>query len=274
MGAQPLRSEIFDEYLADLNLGGSDREFVTRLDARFNQIYEEAVERYYQSPPWDMPGVQLAVCCYLAWGEVRSVETFTRQAVQIGFERPRLRLLLSKQIYEEMVHHQMFREAAIKMGGVDPLRVPQPAGIMEVFDRYESACGTGDILEKIFYAQFCSERAVIPSYERFRDSARASRKGLHPSMEQALARVIRDEPGHVYVGRVAALELARRGPVQRARMVKLAADIITHTVNLWKKETQDLPSLVRFAAGLAAASLAAKLSPRPHDDYDWQVKAV
>lgn len=274
MSGQTLQAEIFGEYLADLSLGGSDREFVARLDERFNQIYQEAVERYYQSPPWDLPGVQLAVCCYLAWGEVRSVETFTKQAVQLGFERPRLRLLLSKQIYEEMVHHQMFREAAIKMGGVDPLRVPQPSSIMEIFDRYDSACGTSDIIEKIFYAQFCSERAVIPSYERFRDSARASRKGLHPSMEQALARVIRDEHGHVQVGRVAALELARRGTAQRGRMVELAGDIITHTVNLWKRETQDLPSLIRFAAGLAAASVAAKFSTRTHDDYDWQIKAV
>ncbi|MGH9928501.1 MAG: hypothetical protein ACREA9_04630, partial [Pyrinomonadaceae bacterium] len=246
-------SDVRNEYLADLSLGGNSQEFVARLDTRFNQVYEEAVERYYKAPPWDLPGVQLAICCYLAWGEVRSVETFTRQAAELGFDRPRLRLLLSKQIYEEMIHHQMFREAAIKMGGVDPLRVAQPAAMMEVFDCYDKGYGSDDVLERIFYAQFCSERAAMPSYRCFKESAKASLRGLHPLIENALNKALHDEPGHVYVGRLAALELADRGERQRERMIEMAADIITITINLWKKETRNLSGIIHLAATVVAA---------------------
>jgi hypothetical protein len=212
----------------------------------------------------------LAICCYLAWGEIRSVDTFTRQAVQLGFDRPRLRLLLSKQIYEEMVHHQMFREAAIKIGGVDPLHVTPPAAIMRMFEAYDQANGTNDILEKIYYGQFSSERAVIPSFKRLKESMQASRRGLPPLMEQAFDRVLHDEPGHVGVGRLAAWELAERGPVQRQRMVELALDIIAITVNLWVVETRNYPAIVSFASSLVAAKTIAKWRPQRHEDFDCQ----
>ncbi len=65
-----IAENIRQEYLRDLRLDGSSRNFVAELDRRLNQIYDDAVERYYQAPPWDLPGVQLAICCYLAWGEI------------------------------------------------------------------------------------------------------------------------------------------------------------------------------------------------------------
>src|SRR5215468_8792888 len=102
-----LTDEIRQEYLADLPLVGQEHEFVTKLDEQITQAYEDAVARYYKAPPWDLPGVLVAICCYFAWGEARSVESFSRQAMELGLEKPRLRLLLSKQIYEEMVHYQM-----------------------------------------------------------------------------------------------------------------------------------------------------------------------
>src|SRR5205085_6546435 len=144
-----LIEEVRREYLADLPLDRSAHEFVSKIDKKLDQAYEEAVDRYYKAPPWDMPGVLLAICCYFAWGEVRSVETFSRQAIELGFDKPRLRLLLSKQIYEEMVHYQMFREAAIKIGGVDPIKVKQSENLMAMFNSYDVAFGSNDILEKI-----------------------------------------------------------------------------------------------------------------------------
>jgi hypothetical protein len=250
-----LIQEIEREYLADLSLEGTPHDFVSRLDERLNQVYEEAVERYYKAPPWDLPGVLLAICCYFAWGEVRSVETFSRQAVDLGFGMPRLRLLLSKQIYEEMVHYQMFREAAIAIGGVDPIKVRQSPTLMSMFNAYDEACGSEDILEKIYYSQFCSERAVLPSYKRFKESMKGSRRGLHPLLERAFDRVLRDEPGHVAVGRLAAWELAERGAVQRKRMIEMAGHIIAITINVWKTETKSLTSLLQLAASLAKAKI-------------------
>lgn len=254
-------TEEVRQRLATLRLDGTAQEFINQLDRSFDEIYSEAVARFYVAPPWDMPGVQSAICCYLAWGEMRSVETFTLQATQLGFARPRLRLLLSKQIYEEMVHHQMFREAAIKMVGVDPLNVSQPAAIMEMFESYDNALGTGDVIEKIFYAQFCSERAVIPSFKRLRESAQASRQGLHPLMDRAFSKALSDEPGHVAVGRIAAMELAERGAHQRQRMVEMAISIIAITVNLWRKGSKNLPDIIRFGASLLIAKTTARWKP-------------
>lgn len=263
-----LIEEIRQEYLADLPLDGSAHEFVSKLDKRVNQAYEDAVDRYYKAPPWDVPGVLLAITCYFAWGEVRSVETFSRQALELGFDKPRLRLLLSKQIYEEMVHYQLFREAAIGIGGVDPIKVTQSSNLMSMFDSYDEACGTQDILEKIFYSQFCSERAVIPSYKRLRESMRTSRRGLHPLLEKAFERVLHDEPGHVAVGRLAAYELAERGAAERQRMIAMAADIIAVTINLWKTETKSLSSLLRLAASLVKAKVMDKWQPGAFDSYE------
>jgi hypothetical protein len=256
------------EYLADLSLDGPPHEFVSKLDKRVNRAYEEAVDRYYKAPPWDAPGVLLAITCYFAWGEARSVETFSRQAMELGFDKPRLRLLLSKQIYEEMVHYQLFREAAIGIGGVDPIKVKQSQNLMAMFDSYDEACGTGDILEKIFYSQFSSERAVIPSYKRFRESMMSSRRGLHPLLAKAFDRVLHDEPGHVAVGRLAAYELAERGVAERERMIAMAADIIGITINVWKTETKSLSSLLLFAASLVKAKVMDKWQPSAFDSYE------
>lgn len=253
-----LTQTIRDGYLQTLSYQGTARAFVAELDQRFDHIYADAVARYYRDPPWDIPGVTLAICCYLAWGEVRSVDVFTRQAVQLGFDRPRLRLLLSKQIYEEMVHHQMFRKAAIKMSGVDPLNITPPPAIMAMFDAYDRACESEDILEKIFYAQFSSERAVIPSFHRLHNSMQASKRGLHPLLKIAFERVFHDEPGHVGVGRIAAYELAERGEAQRRRMVEMALDIIGVTINLWITETKNLPMVVSLAGSLGVAVAASK----------------
>ena len=250
-----LVNEVRREYLADLPMDGSAHEFVARFDRRLNQIYEEAVDRYYKDPPWNVPGVLMAICCYFAWGEVRSVETFSRQAMDLGFDKPRLRLLLSKQIYEEMVHYQMFREAAIEIGGIDPIKVRQSEALMSMFDAYDEACGSTDILERIFYSQFCSERAVIPSYKRFRESMKGSKRGLHPLLGRAFERVLHDEPGHVAVGRLAAWELAERGFDQRKHMIDMASDIIAVTVNLWKTETKSLSALLRLASSLVKAKV-------------------
>jgi hypothetical protein len=251
-----------------LPLDGSAHEFVTRLDEQITRAYEEAVARYYKAPPWDMPGVLVAICCYLAWGEARSVESFSRQAMELGLEKPRLRLLLSKQIYEEMVHYQMFREAAIEIGGVDPIEVERSQALLSMFDAYDEACGSNDILEKIFYSQFSSERAVIPSYKRFKESMKESRRGLHPLLERAFDRVLRDEPGHVAVGRLAARELAERGSAQRERMIDMAADIIAITINLWKTETKSLSSLLGLAASLAKAKIKGKSRPTGLNSFD------
>lgn len=263
-----LAEEIRQEYLADLSLDGSAHEFVARLDKRITQAYEEAVARYYKAPPLDMPGVLVTICCYFAWGEGRSVESFTRQAIELGLEKPRLRLLLSKQIYEEMIHYQMFREAAIEIGGVDPMKVEQSQSLLAMFDAYDNACGSNDILEKIFYSQFSSERAVIPSYKRFRESMKESKRGLHPLLERAFDRVLRDEPGHVAVGRLAAWELAERGLAQRERMIDMSTDIIAITINLWKSETKNLSSLIRLAASLARAKVKGKSHPTGLDSFE------
>ena len=263
-----IAAEVRKEYLSDLILTGSPRGFVNELDRRFDRIYLESVDRYFKAPPWDLPGVSLAVCCYLAWGEVRSVDTFTRQAVELGFDRPRLRLLLSKQIYEEMVHHQMFRQAAIKMGGVDPLRVQQPAVLMDMFEAYDSAYGSADILEKIYYSQFSSERAVIPSFKRLKESMQASRRGLDPLMARAFNQVQHDEPGHVGVGRLAAWELADRGRAQRVRMIDLALHIIAITIDRWVPETKNIPAMVSWAGSLVAAKATAMLQARVPGDGD------
>jgi hypothetical protein len=179
-----------------------------------------------------------------------------------------LRLLLSKQIYEEMVHYQMFREAAIAIGGVDPIKVKQSEALLSMFDAYDQACGTNDILEKIFYSQFCTERAVLPSYKRIRESMRGSKSGLHPLLERAFERVLHDEPGHVAVGRMAAWELAERGIDQRKRMIEMAADIIAITINLWKTETKSLSSLLRFAASLVKTKMTDKWQPTALDSFD------
>lgn len=264
-----IANQIHQEYLTDLALEGSAREFVAELDRRFDQIYERSVNRYYKAPLWDLPGVQLAICCYLAWGEIRSVDTFTRQAVQLGFDYPQLRLLLSKQIYEEMIHHQLFRKAAIKMGSVDPLKIPQPTAIMAMFNAYDSAYGSNDILEKIFYGQFSSERAVIPSFKRFKESIQASRQGLHPLMEQAFEKVLHDEPGHVAVGRLAAWELAERGEAQRQRMVEMALDSLATTINLWVTETKNIPEIVKLAGQLVKVKVMAKWHGESTEDFEF-----
>jgi hypothetical protein len=263
-----LVDEVRREYLAELPLDGSAHDFVLRLDKKLDLAYEQAVDRYYKAPPWDMPGVLVAICCYFAWGEARSVESFSRQAIALGFEKPRLRLLLSKQIYEEMVHYQMFREAAIKIGGVDPIKVKQSENLMAMFDSYDVAFGSNDILERIFYSQFCSERAVLPSYKRFRESMRESRRGLHPLLERAFERVLHDEPGHVGVGRLAAWELAERGLAQRQRMIEMAADIIAITINVWKTETKSLTSLLRFAASLVTAKVTNRWESNALDSFE------
>lgn len=270
MTKETIIAEIREEYLTNFSFDGSAGTFVSSLDTLFDHIYEDAVERHYKAPPWDLPGVRLAICCFLAWGEVRSVDVFTRQAVELGYEYPELRLLLSKQIYEEMVHHQMFRKAAIKMGGVDPLTVQAPSGIMAMFDAYNYTLGSTDILEKIFYGQFSSERAAIPSFKRIKESIAASRSGLPPVMEKAFDRVEMDEPGHIAVGRRAALELAKRGAEQRRRMIELALDIIGITINLWITETKNYPAIIKFAASLIKAKTKAKIVGLPEvDDAEW-----
>lgn len=270
MTKETIIAEIREEYLTNFSFDGSAGTFVSSLDTLFDRIYEDAVERYYKAPPWDLPGVRLAICCFLAWGEVRSVDVFTRQAVELGYDYPELRLLLSKQIYEEMVHHQMFRKAAIKMGGVDPLAVQAPSGIMAMFDAYNYTLGSNDILEKIFYGQFSSERAAIPSFKRIKESIAASRSGLPPVMEKAFDRVEIDEPGHIAVGRRAALELAKRGTEQRQRMIELALDIIGITINLWITETKNYPAIIKFAASLVKAKTKAKIVGLPEvDDAEW-----
>lgn len=270
MTKESIIANIREEYLQDFSFAGSTETFVASLDSLFDLIYEDAVERYYKSPPWDLPGVQLAICCFLSWGEVRSVDVFTRQAVELGFDYPDLRLLLSKQIYEEMVHHQMFRRAAIKIGGVDPLTVPPPAGIMSMFDAYNDALGTDDVLEKIFYGQFSSERAAIPSFKQIKESMAASRRGLPPEMKKAFERAEKDEPGHIAVGRWAAVKLAERGEKQRQRMLELALDIIGITINLWITETKNYPAIIKFASSLVKAKAKAKIVGLPEvDDSDW-----
>jgi hypothetical protein len=264
-----LIDEIRREYFADFALGGSAHQFVTKLDKRLNQIYEEAVDRYYKAPPWAIPGVQMAICCYFAWGEVRSVESFSRQAMELGFDKPRLRLLLSKQIYEEMVHHQMFREAAIKIWGIDPVKIPQPPELMAMFDAYDVGYGSNDILEKIFYSQFCSERAVMPSYKRFKESLKTSRGGLHPLIEKAFDRVLHDEPGHVAIGRLVACELADRGTAQRERMVEMAADIVGITVNLWKTGNRGMNALFHLGLKLIEAKILHTKHPGALANTEW-----
>ena len=263
-----LIGEIQREYFNDISIDGPSHKFVSILDKRLNQVYEDAVERYYKDPPWDMPGVLLAICCYFAWGEARSVESFSRQAMELGFDKPRLRLLLSKQIYEEMVHYQMFREAAIKIGGVDPMKVKQSENLMAMFDSYDVAGGANDILEKIFYSQFCSERAVLPSYKCFRESMRKSRRGLHPLLDKAFERVLHDEPGHVGVGRLAAWDLAERGSDQRQRMLTMASEIVAITINVWKTETKSLTSLLLFAASLVKAKVMDRWESNTLDGFE------
>ncbi len=272
MTKETIIAEIREKYLTNFSFDDTAYTFVASLDMLFDRIYEDAVERYYKAPPWDLPGVQLAICCYLAWGEVRSVDVFTRQAVELGFDYPELRLLLSKQIYEEMVHHQMFRKAALTMSGVDPLTVPPPTGIMAMFDAYNYALGATDILEKIFYAQFSSERAAIPSFKRIKESMVASRSGLPPMMRKAFERVEKDEPGHIAVGRRAAVELAKRGTQQCQRMLELALDIIGITINLWITETKNYPAIIKFAGSLVKAKAKAKIVGVPRiDDTDWNL---
>jgi hypothetical protein len=95
-----------------------------------------------------------------------------------------------------------------------------------------------------------------------------SRRGLHPLLERAFDRVLRDEPGHVAVGRLAARELAERGSAQRKRMIDMAADIIAITINLWKTETKSLTSLLGLAASLAKAKLKGKSQPTGLDSVD------
>ncbi len=82
------------------------------------------------------------------------------------------------------------------MGGVDPLKVTPPVAMIRMFEAYDDAHGSNDILEKIYYGQFSSERAVIPSFRRLKESMQASWRGLPPLMEQAFDRVLHDEPGH------------------------------------------------------------------------------
>ena len=273
-----IAAQVREDYLSDLLLTGSTRGFVNELDRRFDRLYQESVDRYYKAPPWDLPGVQLAICCYFAWGHARTVDTFTRQAMKLGFDWPRLHLLLSRQIYEEMVHHQLFRQAAIKLGGIDPIHVRQPAAIKAICKAYDFAHGSSDILEKMYYSQFCSERAEIPAFKRLKESMQTSRRGLDSLFEQALDQVQRDKPGHVGVGRMAAWELADRGEAQRVRMIDLALDSISTTIDIWVTEVKNIPEIVTWAGSLVAAKAAAMLHLTEADETNrdslesWRVE--
>jgi hypothetical protein len=220
--AKRLREDVF----SDLPVGIDPSEFVANLDGRLNEIIQGGVKELVGTVPWNTIESQLFACYYSAWGETRSADTFAKQVEMMRNDYPILKLGVSRQIHDEMRHFVLYRDCALKMGGVDVLETSatEIAGsLMKMFDFCDQV--SSDPREMVFACQFVDERNAI---FLFRETM--SRTNLHPEFRSTLERIIPDEYFHVSNGRTAARMLAKEGEKAQRRLLDIGAKTLHYTI--------------------------------------------
>lgn len=213
----------------DLALELSPADFVNRLEERLDAIMMGGVRMMVEHLPWDSLQVQLNVCYFNAWGEIRSADTFARQIERIGIRYPELKLVLARQLEDEMRHFMLFQTAALEMGGVDVLTTSseERAGSLYRMFQYCDERSSDDVREQIFSCQFVDERFPLHLFEGVKGVP-----GLHPGFFKALESIVPDEKFHVRrVGRMAAELLAAEGGEAHRRMLDLASRVLPYTLS-------------------------------------------
>jgi hypothetical protein len=132
---QSLREQVRKE-ISSLPQTGAD-EFVSNLGGVMAEIYRESARKANARGIWENCESQLRLCAFNAWGEYRSVDTFARQVLRLGYAYPELKLLVSRQMKEEMRHAEIYRKAAAEMGGEDPFVLPVPTDLFRMMDLYD-----------------------------------------------------------------------------------------------------------------------------------------
>jgi hypothetical protein len=215
---------IFD----DIPVGVPADQFLTRLEERLDAIMSEGVQLIVRSLPLERVEVQLNICYFNAWGEIRSVDTFARQVERIGARYPDLKHVVVQQMADEMRHFKLYNAAAVKMGGQDVLSTSpeEKAGsLYQMFEYCDHRCSE-DVREQIFSCQFVDERFPLHLFAAVKDVP-----NLHPEFHRALEQIVPDEKFHVRgVGRMAAEMLAAEGEAAQRRMLDLAARILPYTL--------------------------------------------
>jgi hypothetical protein len=214
-----------EDLFGDIRVGIDPDQFVARLDKRLDDLILETTERMIGYQPWDTPERQLAACVSQGWGEIRSADTFARQIRKLGTRYPELKLLVAKQLHDEMRHYKMYKDCAIKMAGKDVMaEIPPEPRLMKLFDYFDVV--SEDILEEMFVCQFCSEKAALWLF-----TVSMNKYQIHPDLRTTLEQIIPDEKSHVANGRVATRMLARKGDKTQSRLIGLATEqmIFTYT---------------------------------------------
>lgn len=215
---------IFD----DLPVGVPADHFLARLEERLDAIMSEGVSRILEALPVGDLQVQLNICYFNAWGEIRSVDTFAQQVIRLGTRYPDLKHVVVRQMEDEMRHFKLYDAAAVRMGGQPVLETsPQEkaGSLYRMFAYCDSECSE-DVREQIFSCQFVDERFPLHLFSRLKEHP-----GVHPEFRQALEKVVPDEVFHVRgVGRMAAELLAAEGEARQRRMLDLAARILPYTL--------------------------------------------
>jgi hypothetical protein len=229
--ARGLARDLF----GDLPLGGDPDAFVARLDERLDELILETTEKIIGYEPWDTPERQLVACALQGWGEIRSADTFARQIMKLGCEHPELKLLVSRQLHDEMRHYWLYRDCARKMADRDAmLEIPPDPRLIQLFDYFDSV--SEDVLEQMFVCQFCSEKAALRLF-----TVSMNKFDVHPQFRAVLDQIIPDEKFHVSNGRVAARLLAKRGEEAQRRLIDLAAEQMLYTQTALQGNAGALP---------------------------------
>jgi hypothetical protein len=231
---QSLREKIRRD-LAGLPQGNEPAEFVINLGQTLDGIYRESARRANASGVWKKLESQLRLCTFNAWGEYRSVDTFARQILRLGYRYPELRLVVSQQMKDEMRHAALYRKAAIGMGGQDPFLLPKPSDLFRMMDLYDTV--SEDVIETIFSTQFCSESGAVVNFEE------QATKELHCALAEVVKQILPDEHFHVSIGRTAARILAEEGGRTRQKMLDLAALMVATTICTQEESGRSAPPL-------------------------------
>jgi len=212
----------------DLPTDGPADQFVARLGERLDALMSEVVQAIVAALPWNRVEIQLNLCYFNAWGEIRSVDTFARQVERIGTRYPDLKHVVVQQMGDEMRHFKLYNAAAIRMGGQDVLSTSaeEKAGsLFRMFEYCDEHCSE-DVREQIFSCQFVDERFPLHLFAALKEIPE-----LHPEFRRALEQVMPDEVFHVRgVGKMAAEMLAAEGEMTRVRMLDLTARILPYTL--------------------------------------------
>jgi hypothetical protein len=210
--------------LADIPTDLSAEEFIGEFDRRLDRAVLDAAKRA-TADPWDTLGKQLIVGASQAWGETRSAETFARQILKLRFDHPELKAAVGRQLHEEMNHFMIFQDCFNRMGVKDILKeIPPEQHLMDFFDYCDHV--SDDILESIFFCQFCTERGALHLFREI-----AKKPEVHPELRSAMTKINQDEPFHVSIGRMAARALlCRKGEGVRRRMIALATESLPFTL--------------------------------------------